>query len=56
MGEEKAKHMRFLEVVYYDAFYDGIFVLFCNVEMLGWIKTKDESYMLLEVSLITDEI
>lgn len=28
--------MRFLEIVYYDAFYNGIFIIYSHEEMLEW--------------------
>jgi len=47
----------FLKIVYYDAIYDGIFVILSHDEMLEWYLQPNEArYEVLEISLIIEEV
>jgi hypothetical protein len=48
--------MRVLEVLYYDEFYDGIFVIYSHEEMLEWFMNPHGGrYGVLDVCLITEQ-
>jgi hypothetical protein len=47
---------QFLEIVYYDAAYDGIFVSYSHEEMLTVPFGDDDRYEVLEINLIIEDV
>jgi hypothetical protein len=48
--------IRFLEVVYYDAYYNGIFVILSHEEMLFAEMGNDKRYAILELYLVIEDV
>ena len=47
---------QFLEVVYYDAYYNGIFVILAHEEMLTVPFGGGDRYEVLEINLIIEDV